>query len=51
MLLDMMNNVINDDLALILVDVCFDNTLQVPCKSLLCFATIWKIDDSKTAKI
>ena len=39
-----MNNVINDQLALNLVDICLDNTLHVLCKSLLCFSNIWKID-------
>ena len=43
MLLDIpfsMNYVINDQLALNLLDICLDNTLQVLCKSLLCFAKL-----------
>ena len=31
-------DVINDQLALNLVGICLDNTLQILCKSLLCFA-------------
>ena len=46
-----MNYVIIGQLALNLVDICLDNKLQILCKSLLCFAKIWKIDWSKSAKI
>ena len=35
-----MNNVINDQFALNLVDICLDNTLQILCKLLLCFVKI-----------
>ena len=45
------NYIIIDQLALDLVDICIDNTLQILCKSLLCFAKIGKIDYSKFAKI
>ena len=47
MLLDIpfsMHYVKIDQLALNLVDICFDNTLQILCKSLLCFAKLGKID-------
>ena len=53
MLLDIpfpMNNVIIDQLALTLVDICLDNTLQILCKSMLCFARIQKIYYLKLAK-
>ena len=33
-------NIINDHLALNLVDTSLDNTLQIPCKLLRCFAKI-----------
>ena len=45
MLLDIpfpMNYVIIDMLALNLVDICLNDTLQTLCKSLLFFAKIWK---------
>ena len=54
MLLDIrfpMNHVITDQLSLNLVDICLNNTLQISCRSFLCFANIGKIDYSKTAKI
>ena len=35
-----MNNVINDQSALSLVDICLDNTMQILNKSLPCFAKI-----------
>ena len=47
MLLDIpfpMHYVIIDQLALNLVDICYDNTLEILCKSLLCFAKLGKID-------
>ena len=47
MLLDIpfpMNDVINDQFTLKLVDICFDNTLQILRKSMLCIVKIWKID-------
>ena len=34
------NNVTNGQLALNLVDICFDNTLQILRKLLLCYAKI-----------
>ena len=40
-------NKINDHLALNLVDICLNITLPMLCKSLLCFAKIWKIEYSK----
>ena len=43
-ILSLMNNVINDQLALNLVDICLDNTLHMLRKSLLCFSNMWKID-------
>ena len=46
MLLDIplsMNYVIIDQLVLNLVEICLDNTLQIICKSLLCFAKIAEI--------
>ena len=46
-----MNNAMNDQVALNLVDICLYDTPQILCKSLLCFAKIWKIDYSKIAKI
>ena len=45
------NYVIVDQLALNLVDICPDNTPQISCKSLLCFAKIGNIDYSKIPKI
>ena len=55
MLLDIsfpINHVILDQLALKLVDICLDNTLQMLCKSLLCFAKINREDClSKMPKI
>ena len=30
-----MNNTLNDQIALKLVDICFDNMLQIFCKSLI----------------
>ena len=47
MLLDIQspeNSVLNDQLALNLVDTCLDNTPQILYKSVLCFAKSWKID-------
>ena len=47
MLLDIplpMNYVMIDQLALNLLDICLDHTLQLLYKSLLCFAKIGKID-------
>ena len=38
-----LNCVIIDQLALNLVDICFDNMLQISCKSLLCLAKILHI--------
>ena len=46
-----MNYVIIDQLALNLADIFLNNTLQILCKSLLCFQKIEKTDWSKTAKI
>ena len=46
----LMNNIINDQLAFNLVDILLDNTLQI-LKSLLFFAHIMKIDNSKISKI
>ena len=46
-----MNYVIIDKLALNLVDICLDNTLQILCKSLLYFAAIGKHYYSKITKI
>ena len=46
-----MNHIITDQLALSLVNICLGNTLQILCKSLLCFAKIWKIGCSKVAKV
>ena len=46
-----MNYVIIDQLASNLVDICFDNTLQILCKSLLCFPKIGKFNYSKITKI
>ena len=43
--------VIIDQLALNQVDICLDNTLQILCNSLLCFAKIGKTHYSKIAKI
>ena len=43
-------NVINDQFNLKLVDICFNNMLQILCKSQLCFAKIWKIDYSKSLR-
>ena len=40
-----MNNVINDQYTLKLVDICFDDTLQIICKSFLYFAKILKVDN------
>ena len=34
------DNVINDQFNLKLVDICFNNMLQILCKSQLCFAKI-----------
>ena len=45
MLLDIpfpMSQVITDQLAFNLVDICLDNTLQILCNSLLCFAKNWE---------
>ena len=39
-----MNYAKNDPLTLKLVDICLDNTLQIFCKLLLCFAKVCKID-------
>ena len=48
----LMIQVITDHLVFNLVDNCLDNTLQILCNSLLCFAKIEKIDDySKIVKI
>ena len=38
------NYVIIDQLALNIVDICLRKTLQMLCKSLLCFAKTGKID-------
>ena len=46
-----MIGVINDHLALNSFGIFLDGTPQILCKSLLCFAEIGKIDDSKIAKI
>ena len=35
-----MSNVITNQLALNLVYICFDNMVQILCKSLVCFAEI-----------
>ena len=45
MLLDIPSpmNVMNDQLALNLVDICLDNTIHILRKSLLCFAKILRI--------
>ena len=43
--------VLIDQLALNLVDIFLDNTLQILCKSRFCFAKSEKIDYSKNAKI
>ena len=43
-------NVINYQLAPNLLDTCFDNILQILCKSSLYFAKIWKIGYSKITK-
>ena len=54
MLLDItftMNTVKNIQVTFKLVDICSDNMLQMLCKSLLCFAKIWKIGCSKNAFI
>ena len=48
MLLDIpfpMNQVITDQLAFNVVDICLANMLQILCNLLLCFAKIGKIDD------
>ena len=42
-----MINVRNNQLNLNLVYICLDTTLQMLCKSLLCFAKIWRIDYTK----
>ena len=39
-----------DQLILTFVNICIDNTPQILCKSLQCFAKIDKIDYSKIAK-
>ena len=41
------NNDLNNQLALNLVDICLDSTLQVLCKSLPYYVNIHKIDYSK----
>ena len=46
-----MNHVIIDQLALNSVDICLDITLQISCKSFLCFAKIGKTDCPKISKI
>ena len=46
-----MNYEIIDQLALNLIDICLGNTLQILCKSLLCFAKIGKTEYSKISKI
>ena len=46
-----MNNVIIGQLALNLVNIYLDNTLQISWNSFLCFAEIMKIDYPKIAKI
>ena len=54
MLLDIpvrMNYIIIDQLALNLVDFCFDNTLQILFESFLCFAKVGETDYSEIAKI
>ena len=53
MLLDIpfpMNYVLIEQLSLNLGDVCLDNTLQMLCKSLLCFAKFGKIDYTQILK-
>ena len=52
MLLDIpspVNDVVNDQLTLKLIDICFENMLLILCKSLLYFEK-WKIDYSKVPK-
>ena len=44
-------HVMNGKLALNLVVICLDNTIQISYKSLLCFAKIWNIGYSKIGKI
>ena len=47
MLLDIpfpMNYVVIDQLTLNLVDICLNNTLQILCKSLLCFSQMGKVN-------
>ena len=54
MLLDIpfpMNYLVIDQLALNLVGICLDKTLQISCKLLPSFVKIEKIDYSKIAKI
>ena len=46
-----MNNAINDQIALNLADIHLDNTLKISYNLLLCFANVWKFDNSKIAKI
>ena len=46
-----MNYVIIDQLDLNTADIFLGNTLQILCKSLLCFAKTGKIDYSKIVKI
>ena len=46
-----MNQVVVDQLALNLVDICHDNTLKISRESFLCFAEIGKTDYSKIARI
>ena len=45
------NNVLNYQLALSLVDICPDDTLQVLYESLPCFAKIRKINYSELTKL
>ena len=45
------NYVIIDQLALNFVDICFDNTLQILCKSLLYFAKLGNMFNFKIVNI
>ena len=47
----LMKNAINDHLTLKLLDICFDNMLQILCKSLVYIAQIWEIDYRKLPKL
>ena len=46
-----MNDDINDQFTSKIIEICFDNPLQMLCISLLCFANIGKIDYSKIVEI